>query len=612
MDSIKKLAGLHNSLMQFCHGDDYTNRQRSQKLNLLTRFCAQSLSVARVSIWELDLAQGLIVCETLYLQDKNEYQSGTLFHAMEFPKYFAAIHEDRLIDASDARHDHRTCEFADCYLKPLDIFSMIDAPIFSGGKLSGILCIEHVANLRRWDIAEISFAAAVADAVSNINEQDLWQQARKRSELLERCDSLTGLLNRIYFQQSVEHDLAQNPQIQAALLVIGINSFTEVNDRYGYNQANQVLKKLARRFERDLMPPGSCLGRLGGDTFGFWLPNIKTRQTLENFIAALNTLLKQGVETQEKNTIHLSAATGVFTYPYDGTDTPDPLRAAEIAMKNAKQNRTDNGVAYFSSQWHLQLQEKQQRIDAIRNAFAQGQLIVYYQPIFGQGDNHRLGLEALVRWKHPERGIVPPAQFIPLVAELGLMKRLGDLTLQHACEDMVSLRSSGIAIDWISVNLSAEHLYSETLVQDIEHLLEKYQLPGACLELEIVEELIGQDSPWVLSQLRKLANLGISLAIDDFGTGYSSLSRLKFLPVRKLKVDKSFIDGLPDSGNDLCITRSIITLGKGMNLELVAEGVETVAQADWLRSNLIDYLQGYLFAKPMQISDVHRFFRAVH
>lgn len=608
MDSIKRLTEMHKLLMQLCHGDEYTNRQRFYKLNQLVRFCAQQLSVARVSVWALDDAQTLIACEVLYLHDSNAYQRGVELQARDFPAYFASIHEDRLINANDARHDPRTREFTENYLKPLNIFSMLDAPIFSGGKLSGVLCIEHVGEIRNWDISEISFAAAVADAVSSINEQDLWQQARKQSELLQRCDSLTGLLNRIYFQQSVERDLAENPQAQAALIVMGINSFTEVNDRYGYAQANQVLKILAEKFESGLMPSGSCLSRLGGDMFGFWLPKIQTQQVLENFIIALQKALHQSIETQEKNIIHISGAIGVFTCPYDGVGSPDPLRAAEIAMKNAKKNQADRGVAYFSSQWYLQLQEKQQQIDALLIAFEQQQLTAYYQPIFGQGDNHRIGLEALVRWKHPQLGIVSPAQFIPLIAELGLMKRLGDFMLRRACEDIVSLRLSGVAVDWVSVNLSAEHLYSETLVHDIENLLQEHQLHGSSLELEIVEELISQDSAWVLSQLHGLANLGISLAIDDFGTGYSSLSRLKFLPVRKLKVDKSFVDGLPGSNDDLCITRSIVGLGKGMNLELVAEGVETAEQADWLRNQLIDYLQGYLFAKPMQFDEVGLFF----
>ncbi len=215
-----------------------------------------------------------------------------------------------------------------------------------------------------------------------------------------------------------------------------------------------------------------------------------------------------------------------------------------------------------------------------------------------------------MRWHHPQLGLLAPARFLPLVAEIGKSCELGQFMLSQACSDAATLLKDGLDVGRVSVNLSADQLYNDQLVADITHLLEAHALPGTNLELEVIEELIGRDFDLVHAQLSRLREKGIGISVDDFGTGYSSLSRLKLMPVQKIKIDKSFIDGLPHSLNDASIVRSIIALGRALQLELVAEGVETQEQSAWLEHEGVDYLQGFLYAKPLSAEDLREFLRA--
>jgi len=286
----------------------------------------------------------------------------------------------------------------------------------------------------------------------------------------------------------------------------------------------------------------------------------------------------------------------------------DPIRSAEVAMQRAKM-KDRGGVSYFTADFMVELQESQRLEQEITTAFDKGELLSHYQPIISADTGKVVGIEALVRWQHPELGLIPPYQFLPLVNKLGLMSKLGSIMLRQACEDVKKLLSGNVGIEWISINLAADQLYDPHLATEISQLISEYEIPSDIIELEIIEELISQNSDIVRYQLEAISALGVKLSIDDFGTGFSSLSRLKHLPVSKIKIDKSFVDGLPEAEDDQCIVDAIIGLGEGMNLNLVAEGVETLAQADWLIQKGCQYLQGYLYAKPMSFESLQEFLR---
>lgn len=607
MDIHERFVDLHKSLMMLSHDKGFVDRDRSYRLKAILSHCAEQLQVARVSIWKLNEAADKITCELLCQQQEQVFERGAELFKSDYPKYFQSMAANRIINADDACADDRTSEFADSYLNPLDIKSMLDAPIFASGKLYGVVCIEHTKAGRRWDVAEMSYAAAIADTVSLMNEHDLWLETKAKVELMDRTDSLTSLENRRYFQQRLEKDLAlENATSRNRLLIIvGLDYFTKLNDLRGSKIADSVLLRLSHRFQIVAHLERCSISRLGGDTFGFWVSELEGAERVNKLIESIYQQLSRPINFSTGETIDITASTGVCIYPQAGYQIDSPIRCAEVALEQAKQKERGS-VVYFSGDWLEQIQNKREQEQELFQAFENKELRAFYQPIFHAQTKEIVGLEALVRWRHPDKGILSPFHFLPLMQEMGLINRLGQFMLKQVCIDIKALQSSGQDIKWVSVNLAADQLYNTSLSQELSDLLAEYQLPGSILELEIIEELISQDSELVRAQLTAISELGIRLSIDDFGTGFSSLSRLKHLPVNKLKIDKSFIDGLPDSVDDQCIAQSIIGLAEGMNLDIVAEGVERKEQADWLIAKDCDYLQGYLYSKPISFSELAR------
>lgn len=609
MDYGKKFIGLHQSLMALCHTEGFLERDFNTKLRNITCACTEQIDVARASVWSINDSRDSIHCEMLYIAATEQYEQGLTLSAVDYPAYFKAINEDRIIDAGDAHLDPRTREFSANYLTPLNISALLDAPIFFGGRLYGVLCLEHTGAPRPWDVAEMSYAAAAADTISFVNEYESWLSAQQKVRYLERTDRLTGLENRRNFQQIIECDvesLSTTPATRG-LVLIGLDDFTAINDKYGQQQGDNVLCQVAYRLRVVAQQYNAVLARVNGDEFALWLSKSADAERFQDLLEALCTsIVVEPFIGPEGEPVLLSASTGAVLYPQQEQAISDPIRCAELAMRRAKEQDAGS-TCHFSPEWTAGIATSNALKSELLHALNSGQLEAFYQPIVSGTVSDAIGLEALVRWRHPEDGLRPPGVFLPLLAEMGLMTRLGDLMLRQACRDLSDLRSRGFNVGWVSVNLAAEQLYGSALVTQVAALLQEFNLPGHCLELEIVEELISQESELLCSKLGALGELGVGLAIDDFGTGYSSLSRLKLLPVNKLKVDKSFVDGLPLDESDQCITRSIIGLAHGMGLELVAEGVESEAQAHWLREQGCEYLQGYLFAKPMSLVDLENY-----
>ena len=605
MPSIDKLVRLHKSLMTLSRGAGFIEYPRISKLKRITRACAEQLDASRVSVWKLSEDNQEIVCEVLYILETDDYFKGAELKRVDFPEYFNAMSEDRIINADNAITDPRTSEFTEPYLIPNGIASMLDAPIYAAGKLHGVVCLEQVGDARVWDLAELSYVASLADSISMINEHENWLTDREQLEFLEQYDSLTGLERRNNFQKRLEFDLQGelDPDRTRVLMLLGLDFFGSINDNHGNKTADSLLIALARLLELVTQPYHCRLARVGGDLFGIWLPDLKNTEQLDLLNNKLKTITENPIKTEDDTLVSVSFSTGVVIYPTESSGQANPMRCAEIALQRAKSESRGN-VQYFSLEWLEQLQSKRSLENELIAALDNSELVAHYQPILSTKNEKIIGLEALVRWQHPTRGLIPPGQFLPLAKKLGLMERVGSYMLKQAAGAIKHLHDKGSSIAWVSVNISSEQLYNSQLSQQIEDILNEFDLPPEALELEIVEELISQDSALVRAQLAALSELGIRLAIDDFGTGYSSLSRLKHMPVTKLKVDKSFVDGLPHSEDDCCITQSIIGLAKGLEIELVAEGVETKPQAEYLTKANCEFVQGFYYAKPMPLSDL--------
>lgn len=603
MKETEKFIVLHQSLMALNHQEGFIDRNRLQKLHAIVKNCAHSLGVARASIWLLNEERTRISCEVLFNAVDQTFEEAPSLDESDFPHYFNAIKKDRLINADNALTDSRTCEFRGGYLEPLNIYAMLDAPIFSKGKLSGVLCLEQTGAPRQWDVAEMSYAAAAADTISLIDEHERWLQAREQLAIYERCDALTGLENRFYFQQRLDRELKTRGLEPAALVMLGLDGFTGVNDYYGHQVANEVLFQLTERLHV-LATRFKCVpARVGGDQFALWMPQVDQDDSVDQLIVAIQDAML--IPFCIKGIV-LSMTVGIGAVVSSVNNKVDNVfRCAEVAMFKAK-HQGRGMVEYFSFDYLSEMSERLSLERELLYALEHEQLCVFYQPIVDSIHHRCVGLEALVRWNHPTKGFLTPIVFLALAAEMGLMPRLGEIVIRQVCRDIKVLQADGLLVSWVAINLSAEQLHSVDFVRYLSQQLAYFNLPAGCLELEIVEDQIAHESKLVQAQLEALSALNVSMSIDDFGTGHSSLYRLKHLPVSKLKIDKSFVDGLPNQEEDRCIASAIIGLAKGMGLGLVAEGVETQEQATWLAEQGCEYLQGYFFSTPVPFASVKK------
>ncbi|UTW13861.1 EAL domain-containing protein [Marinobacterium rhizophilum] len=426
------------------------------------------------------------------------------------------------------------------------------------------------------------------------------RQARDSERQLERVshyDSLTGLPNRQLFCERLDLVLQQAGKHQdaVAVLFIDIDNFKSINDSLGHAVGDQLLCETARRIE-GCLPSGETLARLGGDEFSIILHNIPDPSSSHTVARTIQQAFKQPFSLADSQTV-VTCSIGISLFPDDATDAQTLLAKADTTAHHIKQQGR-NAIHFFDSSVNQQAQQHQQLNDGLRCALTNGELFLQYQPRFDIEGQRILGAEALLRWQHPEQGLVPPFTFITLAEESGMILKLGAWALQQACTDALEWnRQSPYPIP-VSVNLSPRQLRDPELIPDICDALRISGLPAELLELEITESVVIEDINRILGTLHELRDIGISLSIDDFGTGYSSLAYLKKLPVNTLKIDRSFVIDLPGNTDDECLIEAIITMAHSLRFKVVAEGIETQAQQAVLKKLGCDELQGFLMARP--------------
>jgi len=425
---------------------------------------------------------------------------------------------------------------------------------------------------------------------------------RKQNESLihhqANFDALTGLPNRNLFQDRLTHaiDLAEKNNKYAALLFIDIDRFKYVNDTLGHSLGDQLLQDIANRLTHNLQKP-STIARFGGDEFIVILPDESNLHHVESAVHKILKDLEQPYSLNG-NPVFASASIGVAVYPVDGKDSETLLRKADNAMYKAK-DKGRNNFQFFTVEMDNEAQQRQELEHDLRQAIEKKHLSLVYQPIIDPVTGAMVNAEALIRWQHPEKGLISPRQFIPLAEEVGLILPIGEWVLREACSEAMRWNDVSGNPPGVSINLSSIQFQFQK--QDIPGLvktiLAETQLPAEQLTLEITESLLVDDD--TLKQLQEIRDLGIGLSIDDFGTGYSSLSYLKKFPVSTLKIDRSFIMGLPDNSEDEALVSAILVMANSLNLTVVAEGVETQDQVDLLKSKGCQFVQGYYFSKPL-------------
>ena len=604
---LGRKADYHQALLEWSkvdYQDDYVTIHKATELS------AKALHVERVSIWLFNDNKTVLTCADLYLSDSGKHESGAVLTIEDYPEYFKSIYSGEILVVDHARDDARTSEFIDSYLKPLNIYSMLDAPIVQDENLMGVICHEKVAETKYWEPDEEEFAGSMVNAISlslEIKKRRFIQEELKvQKETLHyhaHHDSLTNLPNRFLFDDRLSQMInqAQRDATKLAVLFIDLDHFKEINDSMGHKVGDELLVEVAKRLKNEIRKTDS-LARLGGDEFSLVLNQIANNDVVVEMTQSLIRVMNEPIELREQS-FYVTLSVGVAIYPEDGQTPEELLKNADAAMYQAK----DDGRNTYQFYTQIMTEKAFERIameTSFRNALVKEEFVVYYQPQMNADTDQIIGMEALVRWTHPDMGLIAPAKFLSFANDTGLIVQLDQWVMKTAMKQCVDWYQNGLQPGVLALNVSMRQLQKEDFVEQLQQLLKESGCQPDWLELEVTEGLIMNDSTTAIEILSSIKDLGIGLAIDDFGTGYSSLAQLKRLPINKLKIDRSFVHGLPNDDEDVVISKTIIDLSKNMGLSVLAEGVETPQQKAFLLQNGCHYMQGYLCGKPMLASDI--------
>jgi diguanylate cyclase (GGDEF)-like protein/PAS domain S-box-containing protein len=428
------------------------------------------------------------------------------------------------------------------------------------------------------------------------------KHSQNRLHELVNHDPLTGLPNRRLLNELLEHSIkrAERDSHKIALLFIDLDRFKAINDSLGHQVGDKLLLEASRRISLS-MRDSDVVARLGGDEFVVMMDMI----THPNDAALVAKKIIHALQIEfniDSNEIYISASVGISIFPKDCKDVEGLIKAADIAMYQVK-NKGKNSHCFYSDELSKNAVERFNLEGQLRHALERNQFEVYYQPQVSLLTGDIIGAEALIRWNHPKLGLVSPATFIPMTEETGLIVQIGEWVLREAAYQMVHWHKAGHAIQWISVNVSGVQILRSNFADTVYGILMETDCNPHMLELEITESTVMQNTEYVIDTFNRIKQLGLRLAIDDFGTGYSSLSNLKRLPLDKIKIDQSFVRDLPDDLDDAAIANAIYAMAGSLGFSVIAEGVETQAQADFLSVMGCKEAQGYLYSKPVTATE---------
>ena len=453
----------------------------------------------------------------------------------------------------------------------------------------------------------------ISGTIQDISER---KKAEEQIQHLALHDGLTGLPNRLLFEEQVDKALAAAQRLdqKLATLFFDLDRFKNINDSLGHHVGDALLKEVAKRVthclrKSDYMVRGAMetsdntMARMGGDEFTVLLPNLSHAEDAARVARRIMEALAIPFQIGGGE-VFVSASIGIALYPIDGSDVATLIKNSDAAMYHAK-NEGRNNYQFFTESMNKEAAAKLSLENDLRKAVSEEQLVLYYQPQIDIATRNIFGVEALIRWRHPQRGLVPPVEFIPLAEERGLIVAISEWVLRTACAQAQAWHQSGLRKITVAVNMASPSFKQENLLQVVTDALVGSGLEAKYLELEVTESIMVHDMKTVLPTLKALKDIGIHLSIDDFGTGYSSLSYLQHFPIDALKIDQTFVSDI-DENRGSAIVRAIIAMSASLNLTVIAEGVETESQAKFLLENGCHKMQGYLFSRPLPVDEMTR------
>ena len=473
-------------------------------------------------------------------------------------------------------------------------------PLLPEGKFDDA---EHqLAQSPSWRLFSDELSELKANAIKVCRQlagfRDHIESNNERLHELAHYDPLTGLINRTYLNTVIDQDYvsALDAGENFALLTLDLDNFKNINEGFGHEFGDDLLTLLSDRLKHCL-GPDDCAARLGGDEFCLVVGHVDDREKLLRFIQRIQRALEEPFGFQQR-TIPITFSIGAVVAPEHGSDASTLLQKADLALYRAKAEGKDT-FEIFRNELLSDADARLALEAELRTAVSEQQFELHYQPQYALKDHSLLGFEALIRWQHPERGLLSPFFFIDALEKNGLIVPVGKWIIDHACSQLAAWHANGHSELTMSINLSVRQFSDPHLLDDIEASIQKYAIPASCLELEVTESLLATNISHATELLTMLQKLGCKIAIDDFGTGYSSLAYLKQLPLDKLKVDRTFVKDIPSDQDDMQICSAIVAMAHSLGLRVVAEGIETQEQEDFLRSINCETGQGFLFSKPV-------------
>jgi len=559
---------------------------------------SHALSCPRIGLWLFEADDSELRCAALLQDNAMQLNLPMVIKREAAPRYFKALNNLLTLAAHDAANDPRTSEFKDNYLAENNIAAMLDVPVIVFGKMIGVLCHEHIGSVRHWTDEERVFCCAIAALASqSLEHRRLHQMEHERNRALF-FDHLTGAANRGLMLDRLNQLMRAGES--AALLVIDIDRFANVLQAIGEEDADAALVTIVDRLAS--IVGMDRVGRMGNDEFAVVVVSDTPMLEAMKVTSKIQMAITQPIFLGQREIV-LTASVGIVadTRPYN--DASECLRDATIALSAAIQTGRGGQEVFTPGMDELAKQRMAIEQD-IRRGMQENEFLFFYQPILDAGNQALLGAEALLRWQHPEKGLLAPAGFIDVAEESGALLAIQPKLIRKAFESLAAWRKlPGHEKFRLSFNFSPEQLTYPGFAYDLQIMLDEAGLGFDALQGEITENTLLHDKDNLLPILQKFSESGLALALDDFGTGYASVTHLAQLPLQMVKLDRSYVSSACDDARMANIVQHLIALAQSLNLRVIAEGVETRAQYDLLRELGCDEVQGFLFSRPLSLLD---------
>jgi diguanylate cyclase (GGDEF)-like protein len=567
-------------------------------LNRLLEVLATTLDVDRVSFWTFENDHEAIRCTHQFNRTPPRTEPTLLLRQTEYPSYFAAVARQLVIDADDASRDERTSELSGSYLRPLGITSMLDVPVRAFGRYVGILCHENIETPRSWSLEDQNFASGVATQFALAFERE--HARRAQAGLLQRSlhDPATHLPNRLNLENILGESIAAGRE-PLAVAIASVDQYQFVIATLGRHSAEELLHKVAERMVA-AAPPGSVVARLAPGEFALLIrgrTGENSSTEAKHWQQALQAPFSAGGEK-----LFLTFSVGL-TYRGTGnqSNAEQVLTEARLALLEAE-NHGGNRLQQYTSSMRARIGARSELEQELRRGLEANEFLLFFQPVVDLRSGACISSEALLRWRHPVRGIIGPSDFMQVSIESGVMLELGRRVIRSACESIAQIRrQSGLQAMTISVNMSSPEILLPGTAELIYAELARANVPPEALTIEITESVLMTDLKRAREALLEIKRGGVHVGLDDFGTAFSSLSWLRWLPIDTIKIDRSFVAGVPTDQRNTAIVRAIVDLARTFEHSVVAEGIESQEQLNALRELGIQRGQGFLFASPQPV-----------